>query len=109
MLGQKALATSLNEAGRKLLCSDSMDNVDQKQTVSPEHKDKSDSNVAPDSKTGDTSKAPHVKKRTKRKHPSPFRDEGEPAINEELKALEAHMMTITKLSKLTAIFLVVRL
>ncbi|XP_064604908.1 cilia- and flagella-associated protein 54-like isoform X2 [Liolophura sinensis] len=99
MLGQKTLASNLNEAGRKLLCSDSTDHAEQKQTGSPEQKDKSDMTVAPDSKTGEANKAPHLKKRTKRKHPSPFRDEGEPAINEELKALEAHMMTITKLSQ----------
>ncbi|KAK6177089.1 hypothetical protein SNE40_015265 [Patella caerulea] len=98
--GQKTLANSINEAGRKLLAIEGMDKEVKQEGGGDKSVDQPDS---PSIETSIEMTAVTLQALKKRRHKkiglfNP-KDEIEPVINEELKALEAHILRLTKASQ----------
>ncbi|XP_056000170.1 cilia- and flagella-associated protein 54-like isoform X4 [Ostrea edulis] len=102
--GHKQLANNINEAGRRLLALEGEDPKDKK------HKDKEQTDITEkgalsggetsgDEKTDASDSLPlHAlkRKRAKRVGQGTSKEETEGPVNEELKALEAHMLSLSK-------------
>lgn len=105
--GQKQLANSLNEAGRKLLALEVSEEAPPKKDKDKDNKSHSDGTTTiaserVDASIDDADSAPLQmlkKKRAKKMGGVPgqgSKDDGEGPTNEELKALEAHMLSLSK-------------
>ncbi|ESO99725.1 hypothetical protein LOTGIDRAFT_238729 [Lottia gigantea] len=98
--GQKTLANNINEAGRKLLSIEGLDKDKQQQdagdkAVEPSESMILDTNVDPGMMTLQALK----RKRKGRNGPITSKDDMDGTVNEELKALEAHILRMTKTSQ----------
>ncbi|XP_069141650.1 cilia- and flagella-associated protein 54-like isoform X4 [Argopecten irradians] len=101
--GQKQLANSLNESGRKLLALENFDEPPKKDTKS--HGDGTTTaaservDTSIDNTESDSAPLQMLKKRRAKKLGAGgqgSKDDGDGPINEELKALEAHMLSLSK-------------
>lgn len=85
--GQKSLSNSINEAGRRLL---TVDGSDKDKTGDPDKPDTA-------AEGGDALSTTSMIRRKKLKSKDPrSREDSEGPVNEELKALEAHILSLTK-------------
>lgn len=102
--GQKGLANSLNEAGKKLLAIETTEDEKKEQKKNKEQlpAESPDKDRPSDQSVGDTEgeSFPLAKMKKKmKKAPGASRDDQEGPMNEELKALVAHMYSLSKQSE----------
>lgn len=104
--GQKSLANTINETGRRLLALDEGDDSkDSKAKKDQQEKEKEE--IPQDLNGEDSDGGPGplqvLKSKRRGKKPAAAKEEPEGPVNEELKALEAHMLSISKQGMLCVI------